>query len=162
MIELLPPRVPDLDTVRAKVREDLIKVQQEEMAQQTADELLAAVKGGAALEEAAAKQNLAVMTTGSFKRSGAIPQIGYEREIATQAFLLSAPGDIGQDVYKGKNGFYLMRLREKKLPDRAGFEKEKANIEQTLLQQKRSRTFNEWLEQLKAQSEILITKKFSE
>jgi len=162
VIESLPASVPDLAAVRAKVQKDLVKVQQEEMAKQTADELLAAVKGGGTLEEAVAKQGLSVATTGPFKRNDAIPQIGYEREIATQAFLLSTPGDAGQDVYKGKNGFYLMRLREKTVPDKAGFEKEKASIEQNLLQQKRGRTFNEWLEQLKAQSEIIITKKFSE
>jgi len=162
VIESLPARVPALDTVRDKVQKDLIEVQQDQKAQQAADALFAAVKGGATLEEEAAKLEIEVKTTGPFKRNGAIPQIGYEREIAAQAFRLSTAGTMGPEVYKGNKGYYLIRLREKKAPEAAGFDKEQANIKQTLLQQKRNETFSAWLEQLKAQSEILITKDFSE
>ena len=42
------------------------------------------------------------------------------------------------------------------------FDKEKGDIKERLLQQKRSKTFNAWLEQVKNRSEIVLEKNFLE
>ena len=161
VIESLPASIPDLDAVLERVRKDFVKAQQEEKALKAAEDLLDALKAGATLEEAAAKRELTINTTGPFKRSDAIPQIGYEREISEAAFQLTAAASLGSKAYKAKKGYVVIRLRERKSPDPAGFADEKENIMQTLLQQKQNRTFNAWLEQIKAKSEILITKEFA-
>lgn len=54
----------------------------------------------------------------------------------------------------------MIEFAQRKEPDMAAFEKEKTDIQERLLQQKRFTTFEAWLEQIKNRSEIVIEKDF--
>ena len=94
--------------------------------------------------------------TGDFKRNASIPEIGYESEISSAAFMLTTEKPFPEKTFNGTKGTYVIRLKNRKLPDAEGFDKEKEQIKETLQVRKQSRTFNEWLQQIKDGSEITI------
>ena len=97
--------------------------------------------------------NLTPKTTGFFKRNDSVPEIGYEREILEAAFKITNEKKLPEKVIKGTKGYYVIKLRDRKMPEFDGFNEEKAAIKQRLLQQKKARTFNELLVQIKSKSD---------
>jgi peptidyl-prolyl cis-trans isomerase D len=160
VVEKRPAQIPEFKAVEQKVRADLIKEKQAEKAKQDAEAVLAALKDGVSLQEAGRQFDLESRSTGFFKRDGAIPNIGYESEISRAAFSLSDKNKLPGQVLKGRKGFYVIEFAQRKEPDPAAFEKEKPDIQERLLQQKRFMTFEAWLEQVKNRSEIVIEKDF--
>jgi peptidyl-prolyl cis-trans isomerase D len=153
VIETLPGQIPELETVKKEVSADLKEVRQREMAQRDADALLEALKKDPEGDMA----TKAVFTgTGDFKRNASIPEIGYENEISSAAFLLTKEKPLPEKTFSGAKGTYVIRLKNRKLPDAQGFDKEKDQIKETLLVRKQSQTFNAWLQQIKENSEITI------
>lgn len=155
-----PSQIPELSAVKEKVKADLIRQKRDEKAMADAEAVLAALKDGMSLAEVEKKFDLKPAATGFFKRNDAIPNIGYERELAAMAFELSDQNKLPQEVVKGRKGYYVIQFNERKAPDMDAFDKEKDTITEQLLQQKRFRTFSAWLEQLKNGSEIVIEKGF--
>jgi peptidyl-prolyl cis-trans isomerase D len=153
VIETVPGKIPELETVKKEVIADLKKKQQQEMAENEADKLLEALKNDPQGDTATKAQFTA---TGDFKRNASIPEIGYENEISSAAFMLTAEKPLPEKTFNGTKGTYVIRLKNRKLPDDAGFDKEKEQIKETLLARKQSRTFNTWLQQIKDNSEITI------
>ncbi len=153
-------RIPELAEVEEKVKADLTKEKKNEKAKMDAEALLSALRDGAAIETAGKEFDLTPQNTGFFKRTGSIPNIGYEREISRIAFELSEKNSFPQEVIQGGKGFYVIKFKQRKTPSMEEFDKEKANIIERLLQQKRSGTLRDWLEQKKNSSEIVIEEGF--
>lgn len=156
VIEKVPEKPSEFEDAKADVRQDLIKKLQEEKARSDAAALLEALKNGGDLDEECEKSDLIPKTTDFFKRNESIPDIGYEREIAQAAFGLSEENKLPENEIKGRKGYYVIQFRERKEPDLEAFEKDKENIKNKLIQQKKFRTFDTWLSQIRAQSEIAI------
>lgn len=152
--EKKPAQVQPLKTVAAAVRADLLKQKQAEQAGRDAEALLAEVRQGKTLHQAAARFNRTPAETGFFKRNAAIPEIGFEQAVAAAAFELNAQNPLPENAIKGAGGDYVIGFKARRAPAADGFEGEKADIEATLLQQKKSKAFNEWLGQIKSLSEI--------
>ncbi|MGD9291073.1 MAG: hypothetical protein PVG74_25875, partial [Desulfobacterales bacterium] len=98
--------------------------------------------------------------TGFFKRNGSIPNIGFERDISAVAFELSAQKNLPQEIIDGPKGYYVIKFKQRKAPSMADFAKERDGIQNRLLQQKRFKSFQAWLEQRRASSEIVIEESF--
>ncbi len=153
--EKIEAETADLADVRAEVKADLVSKRRMERAEAEAEALLKAVREkDATLSEAAEISGLTLRTTEPFKRQDAIPGIGYEREIARKAFELSPEKKYPQAPLKGRKGYYVIAFNERKAPDTEAFKAEETEVRDRLLQQKRVRTFNTWLAQVKSRSEI--------
>jgi len=155
-------RIPELAEVAEKVKADLINEKKNEKAKTDAEALLSALKDGSTLEAAGEKFDLAPKSTGFFKRNDAIPNIGFDRELSRAAFELSEKNSLPQEVFQGDKGFYVIKFKQRKTPALDEFNKEKANVKERLLQQKRSETLKAWLEQKKNSSEIIVESGYSE
>jgi peptidyl-prolyl cis-trans isomerase D len=162
VVDKNPERIPEFGEVIEKVRTDFIKEKQEEKARREADALLSAVKTGKSMHEESKKYHLKPTTTGFFKRNESIPQIGFDPGFSGTAFKLTRENPVAETVLKGKNGYYVIQLRDRKRPDMDGFEAEKEKIKTSLLQQKKMRTFNAYLSKLKEKSEISIEPDFAQ
>jgi peptidyl-prolyl cis-trans isomerase D len=162
IIEKEPGKIPDLTSVLETVKADLIKEKQASAAENEAKELLVALKdkGPEALNSGGKKS--VFKSTGYFKRNEAIPDIGWENEISQAAFNLSKEKPLAGDIIKGRKGYYLIRLKDRRLPDMADYDKEEDTIKETLLSQKKFRALDAWLKQVKNQSEISIQEGFIE
>jgi peptidyl-prolyl cis-trans isomerase D len=160
IVEKQAARIPELAEVEEKVKGDLIKEKKNEKAKMDAEAVLSALKDGVAIGTAGKEFDIAPKSTGFFKRNGSIPNIGFERELSRTAFELSDENSLPQEVFQGGKGFYVIKFKQRKTPSMEEFEKEKANIIERLLQQKRSETLRAWLEQKKNSSEIVIEEGF--
>ncbi len=98
------------------------------------------------------------METGFFTREGAIPQIGYEPQIQQDAFQLTREKSLLEKAIKGRQGWYVLQLKDRQAPEDAGFAKERPSIVQRLTEQKKQTAFESWLEDLKSKSKIEINR----
>ncbi len=155
-----PASIPDLKTVEERVRQDLIQAKENDLAKQDAEEFLSSLKGGAEFQKAAANQKLKTKSTGFFKRSGAIPEIGLEQEIQDAAFLLSPSNPFPDGVIKGRQGYYVIRFKARQEADPKEFEDQKSRITSSLLRQKRQTAIGGLLARLREKSEITVEEGF--
>ena len=159
--ETRPARIPELSAVESAVTKDLIKETQKEMARKDAEALLAEVKNGVSLEQAAKKSGLARRTSDFIKRSDPVGDIGNEPEISRVAFDLSERQPLAADPVQTAKGYCVLRFVEQKEPAMEGFEKERAQIKERLLQQKQLKAWEVWMSQLHNSSQIERKKDFS-
>ena len=162
VIEKIPEKIADLGEVRETARTDLIKELQDDKARDAAESFLSTLKKDTIAGDESRASDLIPEVTGFFKRSDPIPQIGYEREIASLAFTLSEDKPVPDTVIKGNRGYYVIKYKDRKDPDIVGYDAEKAEIQATLLQQKRASLFDALLTQLKDTSTIEIEERFRE
>jgi len=160
IVEKRLSQIPELSVVEQKVKADLIRDKKDEKANADSEAVLAALKDGASPQEVGREFDLKPAVTGFFKRTDAIPNIGYERDLARLAFELSDRNKLPEEVVKGRKGYYVIQFNQRKAPAMEEFDKEKAGIKEQLLQQKRFKTFEAWLEQIKNRSEIVVESGF--
>ena len=160
VIEENPGEIPELKDVEEKVMAALIKEKQDEKATTDANEFLSGLKKGKLMSAQCVKYGLQLSSTGFFKRNEPVPDIGLERGIIEAAFKLSNKIKLPEKVIKGGKGYYVISFKERKEADTEGFVKEKANIKEGLLRQKRIKTFDKWLTQIRNKSKISIEKDF--
>ena len=158
----IQPKIPALDKVKEKVKLDLIKEKQDEKAKADSEILLAALKSGKTIQIESKKYNLTPETTGFFKRNGSIPKIGFEREIGEIAFQLTDKKPFPGHVIKSSKGYYVIQFKGRKISDPENFTKEKEDIKNRLLAQKKSSMFDALLAQIKSKSDITIKEGFLE
>jgi len=152
----MPSEIPPLADVKDRVRADVVVKMQGEQAQRKAEEFLAEAKTAGGLESVSGTPGIEVKNSGFFKRSGSIPDIGYESEIISAAFLLTEDNKIADEVFKGTNGYYVVQLKERKDPDTGELEDQKETIKSQLMSQKQQIVINDWLEKLRSESEITV------
>jgi len=142
------------------VRVDLIKEKQDQKAKADSSAFLAALKSGKTMNDAGKQFDLEPKTTGFFNRNSSIPNIGFERDISEAAFQLTREKKLPENVLKGSKGYYVIQFKDRKIPDSDAFEKEKEDIKERLLAQKKSEIFDALLAQLKSKSDISIKEGF--
>jgi peptidyl-prolyl cis-trans isomerase D len=160
IIEKDPGKIPDLATVQENVKIDLVKEKQASTAENEAKKFLASLKEKGPEGLTAGEKKAGFKSTGYFKRNEGIPNIGWENEISQAAFALSKEKQLAEHVIKGRKGYYVIWLKDRRLPDMAEYDKEKDTIKETLLSQKKFQALDAWLKQLKNQSEINIQEGF--
>jgi len=67
-----------------------------------------------------------------------------------------------ENVQKGSKGYYVIQFKDRKISDPENFSKEKEEITNRLLEQKKSGIFDALLAQIKSKSEITIKEGFLE
>ena len=154
LTNIIEPTVPEFDEIKdqveAKLREDLQKTGMETKA----NELLAALRAGRALDALGAEYGIEPEETGLFSRQNAsIPKIGMSAELMAEAFTLGAANAIASQPYKSGPGVVVCVLKEYVAPDAAKFAADKDGIHDEMLQQKAQLTLQAWVEQ----AENLIT-----
>ena len=153
--------VPPLEKVTDRVKADLVKSMQDQRAKADAEAFKKKVEEGATFAAAAAGTNAELDETGLFSRSGAIPKIGYEPQIQQDAFKLTREKPLLPDVAQGRQGWYVLRLKDRQAPEDAGFAKEKVDIVKRLTEQEKQAVFQSWLEDLRSQAKIEINEELT-
>lgn len=156
VVERVASKSPKLESVVGRVREDVTKALQRDRAKADAEAMLADIKKGTPLEESSRRAALQVNETGFFKRTGGTGKIGYEPRIGAVAFELTTDQPIADQVVEGRQGWFVLRLKERKLPSRDDFVKELKSTRQRLAAQRKQAVFQRWIADLRARSEIDI------
>ena len=70
------------------------------------------------------------------------------------AFERSGSNPLPPDPIQTSKGYAVIRFAERKTPDLAGFEQERPQITERLLQQKKFRAWEAWMGQLRDRSQV--------
>jgi peptidyl-prolyl cis-trans isomerase D len=154
LAESRPARSPELAAVEARVKQDLIKEKQREQARKDAQALLEDLKSGTAMEAAAKKTGTAPRSSGFLKRNDPLGDLGPEPEMLRAAFELSAGSPLPAEPVQTAKGYAVLRFSEHQSPDMAGFEQERSQITERLLQQKKFKAWEAWMKQLRDRSQV--------
>lgn len=156
--ERVESQIPPLDQVVARVKQDVVKARQNELAKADAQKCLDEIRAGKSITDAAAAFGVKVEETGFFGRRDPIPNIGSEQEVSRIGFELSDKKTLPEQVISGQQGWYIISLKERKSPTEEGFEKEKKNIVSGLTEQKKQQIFQDWLAELKSRGKVEINR----
>ncbi len=159
VVDRIEAKVPEMTDVIDKVRADLTKQRQNELAKADAEKCLAELKTDKNIKEVGAQFDIEVMETGFFKRTGAIPKIGYVPEISEAAFELKKENIYPEKVFEGQQGWYVIQLKERKPPVEDRFAKEKESITDRLTRQKKQAAIKQLLADLRARGKVEINQK---
>lgn len=153
--------IPELATVREQVDRDWQQQERNEMAMQAAAAFLEKLQSPSGnWDQAGTKGAAETGETGFFKKNAEIPRIGQVAEIAAAAFELSEDKPLPAAPLKSEKGVYVIRYKDRKLPDDAGFSQEKKTIQASLLGQKKRDLFSALVANLRANSEIVIEDRY--
>jgi peptidyl-prolyl cis-trans isomerase D len=158
LLEKKESRLPELKDVVEDVRADVLAEQAMAKAREEAEAFLKQAGQDDGWDQAVADMELDVRKTGPFTRRVAIPDIGRNPEITAAAFNLDKVGQVANKPFQNENGYYVIRLREHLPASQDAFEAEKQQLMAELEQAKGGLYFQEWLEAVKAGSEIKIEK----
>ncbi|MFP4310132.1 MAG: SurA N-terminal domain-containing protein [Desulfococcaceae bacterium] len=151
----------DLDTENSEVSADAA----EDAPPETPD-LAASDSGGeeAAADDLEAESDPAAIEasfptfeeTGFFGRNSVISGIGRNPAFVETAFQLTPESPIAASPIEAKGDYYVIRFKERKVPEDDGFEEEKADIKTNLAGRKQRQVFDGWLAQVRDNSEVVI------
>lgn len=152
-------RIPSPEEVKEEVRRKVLGVKADEKARQVAEDVLKQIRTGKAMKEIAKERGFQVEETGFFTRTGGlIPKIGPSGESMGTLSSLAEKNPSPKEVLRTKDGYFVVRLSALEHADKNKFQAAKKNLEKRLIYQKQEEFFNNWLQQLRAQSKIEIDK----
>lgn len=138
MKEIQPAHLGTLEEVNDRVIADLKQTRADELARSKADELARRVKAGEKLEAVAKSLGLEAKTSDLFARNGSVSGVASGRQLAS-AFALKQ-GDVAAPFPLGKN-WLVYQVAEKVEPNAADFDKQQKELQESVLQNKRSLAF---------------------
>jgi peptidyl-prolyl cis-trans isomerase D len=150
LLERKASHIPPFEEVKDTVRDAAVRERSGALAQQKADEWLAEVKAGKSLEQLAQTLNTHTEQTGFFSRNGAIPKVGRPQGFIQEVFRMRVGEARVIDLLEQPA---IVVLKEHKEFDAEAYEKERAQLKQQVLRQKREQTFSQWSDELRRQAE---------
>jgi peptidyl-prolyl cis-trans isomerase D len=97
--------------------------------------------------------NAKVDTTADYTTSGIVSSIG--REFAFTEYSYKADLNKWSQPVKGNSGVYLIYVKSRTQFDKSAFEMQKSAIRNDLLQQKKTRYMNQWVQQIKKEADVV-------
>jgi peptidyl-prolyl cis-trans isomerase D len=148
--------LPKLKEIEAAVTEDLVEEKTLELALAEAEKFLDAVSKDGNWENLVKEFKLKPDTTGPFTRTGWVPKLGNNPELANTAFSLTKPGQMGSDAYKTDKGYSVFRLKEILAADDKKFEEERKIFAERLRLIKGQQYLQQWLKYIRSASTIKL------
>jgi peptidyl-prolyl cis-trans isomerase D len=148
------PYVPNLDEVKDRVREDVIKVRAAELSKQKAGEIAAALRSSKDFAAAAKAQGLEAKDTQLITRGSPIPDVGVNQEIDKVAFSLPAGGV--SDPIAAAIGTVIVRVAEHQAVTPDAFRTAKESFRTQLLSERRAQFFDAYMTKAKQAMKIQV------
>lgn len=153
VVERREPRIPELSEVMERVRRETAEEIRREQAVAYAERLLARVRAGESMESIAASDSLVTHdTTDEITRLAASRGIGNDPELIGPLF--AAETGLIDRVLNGRRGGFVIRVESKTSADRTAFEASKAQLRQSLAQNRQGTALRGWLEDLAEGAEV--------
>jgi peptidyl-prolyl cis-trans isomerase D len=146
--------VPKLEEVRAQVRDDLIQTRAVALAKQRADQLATQLKAAPDFQAAAKAAGLEAVTTEPLTRDAVIPNIGKSPEIDAVAF--SLPVGSVSDAINTAQGAAIVKVVSRPGVAPADFAMGKEKFRSEILNERRSRFYQAYMEKARARMKIDI------
>jgi len=155
LIEKQESVVPELAAVRERVQVDTLTQARTQKADAEATALLALLKEGKDFPEAT-KVTESSLFTRDGKGAGTL-----DSKVVETAFRLNAAQPAAEEVVKGSDGYYVVALKEKKIPNLDGYPDASEALKAELFSQKRRDVLAKWVEELRNGAEIKRDPRFA-
>lgn len=159
VVEQLPSAVPPLAEIKTKVADAVKREKAEALARARAQALARAAEKGEDLLAAAKKQRLPSGDTGLFSRSEPAADRRIPGDVMRAALQL-AVGRVAEPVATPQ-GIFVVKALERRTPDAVGLEKEREELGQQVLDQKRNQAWENWVKGLKAGAKIQVSSRLT-
>jgi len=136
-------RVPSLDEVKARVRQDVQKTKAVEAARQKATAIAAQLKAAADFAAAAKTAGLEAKTTDLIVRGGAVPDVGMSPAVDAAAFALPQGGV--SDPIVTDTGAVIVKVLEKKTPTADELKTGRDAVKSELVNQQKQRFYGSYM-----------------
>ena len=136
-------RVPSLDEVKARVREDVQKTKAVEAARQKATAIAAQLKAATDFTAAAKTAGLEAKTTDLIVRGAAVPDVGMSPAVDAAAFALPQGGV--SDPIVTDTGAVIVKVLEKKSPTADEVKTGRDTVKNELLNQQKQRFYASYM-----------------
>ena len=146
--------IPELDEVRAQVREDVIRKKSLALAQERAAEAAAALAAADDFVAAAEAAEWSVGSSDLVTRGAAFPEVGPSPAVEAVAFAMR-PGTVS-DVIQTGNAAAVVHLVEHEEASAADLAQNRDTLRNELLLQRQSRFFTAYMDNVKARLDITI------
>ncbi len=160
-IERKESEIQALEDVKTDVEKDLKSEKSIIAARNAAESLLENVRTSESFTEAVHDNNRIVASTGLFNRNDPVPGIGRSPEFAKAAFNIAEISKVHDSVVKTSGKYFVLRLTDQMVPDEAAFVENKEQTIRNLEARKQEETFANWMENLRQNSDIKISNRFS-
>ena len=153
IIDKQPEHIRPFDELKSQIKGILTRQKRTEIAGEKCKKTYEHIERGLNLVEAADQDSLEVKETDPFTKSGFVSGgVGRDAKFIGTAFGL----DIGQisKPFEGARGYYILEVIDKTPFDEAEFNQQKDRLKMELLRQKQQRTFVNWYNSLKENSDI--------
>ncbi len=151
--------IPEYEDAKDTVKETWIKYKAQELAKVKAEEILQSIKDESAkykipdFVEIAKQKKLVVKQTPLFTREQYLPDLGESKTFKESAFKLTENQPLSSVVELGQ-GQCIQHLDHKELVSEEDFNKGKEEFTKTLLEEKKTKVFNEFLTLLRINSHL--------
>jgi peptidyl-prolyl cis-trans isomerase D len=150
LLERKAAYLPPFEEVKAAAQEALVRERTRELARQQAEAWLTEVKAGKSPDELAQMLNTQAEQTGLFSRNSTVPTLGHPQAFIKEAFRMRV-GDARVVDLTGQPAIIV--LKERQAFDAEAYEKDKAQLKQRALRQRRDQVFAQWSNDLRQQAE---------
>ncbi len=154
-----PAHIAEFPEIQEKIKETILLKKAREIARTKAQKSLKALKEASlsnpkkAFEQIGESLNIPIQQTPLFHKGEYLPTIGLSKEFQDAAFGLEEQDKISPIVETTK-GFCILRSDLVQSVSREDFEKEKPAFAQSLLDEKRNQTFNEFMAILRIKANL--------
>ncbi|BCR04365.1 peptidylprolyl isomerase [Desulfuromonas versatilis] len=152
-------RLPGLEEVRAEVENAFRASRARDLAQQTAEKILAGLKEGKSVEDLAGEYKEKVEETDFFTRSyGAfVPRLGSSQELADAAFGLTKAEPAAPKIYELNGRFVIATLKARQEADLEELtDGKKGELQQSLQARKQAESLEKKVQELREKAKIII------
>ena len=148
------PRVPMLEEVKDRVRDDLVRSRATELSRQRATAVAASLRSASNFAAAAKAQGLEAKETQLIVRGSPLPDIGVNREVDKAAFALPTGGV--SDPLTTKDATVIVRVIERDEITPEELKQGRESFREQLLSERRSRFFSAYMTKAKERMAIKV------
>lgn len=166
LIEKKDPRDAELSEVRDKIIEAVKKEKAKAQLEQAAKDIASAVKSPADMKAAAEKYGLKVSEAKDYKLGSPLGEPGADQTLSTplleNAIYDLKEGSVTKEAIKSGDNYVIVGATKRKDADMAEYEKQKDQLKESALQQKKSQIYSDYIQnivdKMKKEKSIVINK----
>jgi parvulin-like peptidyl-prolyl isomerase len=148
-----PEGMRPLKTVEGETKARLVRSLRMQRAKEAAEQARAALVGGAAEAEVAARFHGRIADTAEVPRNGYLQSVGGREPRVCGALFTMQPG-AWSPALVGENGVYVALVEAHAAPTEADFRKQEPQVRESLLGERRQLLFVEWMQELRRHAKI--------
>lgn len=147
-----PEGTTPLAQAAPQIRRQLVLEKKQEQARKIGQQIVAQVRGGQTLQQAAAARSLEVRQAGPFTRGAPNPALGQANAAVGAAF--GVPVGKVSDVVKTSAGLFIVRPVARTAADRKAFEAQKGQMRAMATSRLQQAAFERWLRSVRKKADI--------